>query len=47
MTPKKVEDYVRDSFANSGLTVDVISDLKTIEKEYPLFAAVNRAANGW
>lgn len=46
MAPPKVEEYVLDAFKNEPVTVRVISDLSTFEKEYPLFAAVNRAANG-
>lgn len=46
MAPPKVEEYVRDAFADTPVKIDVISDLKTLEKEFPLFAAVNRAANG-
>lgn len=46
MAPIKVEEYVRDAFANTPIKIEVISDLKTLEKDFPLFAAVNRAANG-
>jgi leucyl aminopeptidase len=46
MTAPRVEQYVRDLFQGSSVSVEVISDIKTIEKEYPLFAAVNRCANG-
>lgn len=46
MAPPRVEQYVRELFDGSSVNVEVISDLKTIEKEYPLFAAVNRCANG-
>lgn len=46
MAPPKVEEYVRDAFADTPVNLEVISDLKTLEKEFPLFAAVNRAANG-
>ena len=46
MSPIKVEEYIQDVFAGSSIQVKVISDLPTIEKEFPLFAAVNRAANG-
>lgn len=43
MAPPRVEEYITKLFPN--LSVNVISDLDTINKEYPLFAAVNRAAN--
>lgn len=46
MAPPKVEEYVRDAFAGTPVKIEVISDLKRIEKDFPLFAAVNRAANG-
>ncbi|KAI9556250.1 hypothetical protein GHT06_018824 [Daphnia sinensis] len=45
MAPPRVEQYIRELFDGSSVSVEVISDLKTIEKEYPLFAAVNRCAN--
>lgn len=43
MAPPRVEEYVSKLF--DGLKMTVISDFETINKEYPLFAAVNRAAN--
>jgi len=43
MAPLRIEEYVTKLFPN--LQVNVISDINTICKEYPLFAAVNRAAN--
>ncbi|XP_013108486.2 putative aminopeptidase W07G4.4 [Stomoxys calcitrans] len=43
MAPPHVETYIRDLFA--GLKVTVVSDIDVLNKEYPLFAAVNRAAN--
>ncbi|KAH8361882.1 hypothetical protein KR200_006266, partial [Drosophila serrata] len=42
MTPIQVEKYIKPLF--DKLSVTVISDLKILQKEYPLFAAVNRAA---
>ncbi|XP_016845480.1 putative aminopeptidase W07G4.4 isoform X2 [Nasonia vitripennis] len=45
MAPPRVEEYVRELFANTRINVQVISDLPTLEKEYPLFAAVNRGAS--
>jgi len=46
MAPPRVEEYVRKVFAGTPVTLEVISDEKVFEKEYPLFAAVNRAASG-
>ena len=46
MAAPRVEEYVRELFQGSSISVEVVSDIKTIEKEYPLFAAVNRCANG-
>lgn len=43
MPPPRIEEYVTKLFPS--LKVNVISDIDTITKEYPLFAAVNRAAN--
>lgn len=45
MTAPRIEEYVRNLFANSNVTMTVISDLAVLAKEYPLFTAVNRAAN--
>ncbi|XP_065223574.1 putative aminopeptidase W07G4.4 [Planococcus citri] len=45
MAPPKVEEYIRAAFKNEPVSIRVISDLSVFEKEYPLFAAVNRAAN--
>ncbi|KAI8130487.1 hypothetical protein FF38_12554 [Lucilia cuprina] len=43
MAPPRVEEYISKLF--DGLKVTVISDPNVIAKEYPLFAAVNRAAH--
>ncbi|XP_004534214.1 putative aminopeptidase W07G4.4 isoform X1 [Ceratitis capitata] len=43
MAPPRVEDYVNNVL--SSLKKEVISDLDVLQKDYPLFAAVNRAAN--
>jgi len=43
MAPPRVEEYVSKLY--SSIKMEVISDLNIIGKEYPLFAAVNRAAN--
>lgn len=46
MAPPRVECYVRGLFpSGSNVTVEVISNSADFEKDYPLFAAVNRAAN--
>lgn len=45
MAPPKVAEYVQEAFANSPvIKINVISDQDLIEKEFPLFGAVNRAA---
>nr|XP_029713698.1 putative aminopeptidase W07G4.4 [Aedes albopictus]XP_029713699.1 putative aminopeptidase W07G4.4 [Aedes albopictus]XP_029713700.1 putative aminopeptidase W07G4.4 [Aedes albopictus]XP_029713701.1 putative aminopeptidase W07G4.4 [Aedes albopictus]XP_029713702.1 putative aminopeptidase W07G4.4 [Aedes albopictus] len=45
MAPPRVEQYVSDGVYNSKLIASsVISDHNVLVKEYPLFAAVNRAA---
>lgn len=46
MAPPNVEQYVHELFRDSSISVEVVSDVPTIEKEYPLFAAVNRCASG-
>lgn len=43
MTAIRVEEYLEKIFPN--LKMDVISDFSTLQKEYPLFAAVDRAAH--
>ncbi|XP_059148740.1 putative aminopeptidase W07G4.4 [Physella acuta] len=45
MAAPKVEEYVRESFNGSDVTIEVVSDVDTLKKEYPLLAAVNRAAH--
>lgn len=48
MAAPRVEEYVKQLFDknDSVIKIEVISDLNVLEKEYPLFAAVNRAASG-
>lgn len=46
MAAPRVEEYVRKLFENSHVSMTVVSDLNVLAKEYPLFAAVNRAASG-
>ncbi|KAM9391875.1 putative aminopeptidase W07G4.4 [Pholidichthys leucotaenia] len=45
MAAPRVADYVQELFKNSPVQVEVLSDLKTLEREYPCLAAVNRCAN--
>ncbi|KAM9743258.1 putative aminopeptidase W07G4.4 [Menidia menidia] len=45
MAAPRVAEYVQEMFKNSPVRVEVVSDLKTLEKEYPCLAAVNRCAN--
>ncbi|KAK9501887.1 hypothetical protein O3M35_012525 [Rhynocoris fuscipes] len=46
MCPPKVEEYVRNAFpASSGIKLEVIKDEAVLNKDYPLFSAVNRAAS--
>lgn len=43
MAPPKVAVYVEKAFSSSVIKVEVISDQDKIEREFPLFGAVNRA----
>ena len=45
MAPPRVEQYIRDLFAGTRIKIDVTSDTNSLEKEYPLLAAVNRGAS--
>lgn len=46
MSPPNVEVYVRDVFAfDTNIKLSVEDEINQLEKEYPLFAAVNRAAH--
>lgn len=46
MAPAKIVEFVKQSFAPcNNITVSVIDDEETIAKDYPLLAAVSRAAN--
>ena len=38
----RVEEYVREYFRDSRVTVEVVQGQETFEKEYPCLAAVNR-----
>lgn len=44
MTAINVAEYVQKAFTSGIIKVDVISDQDQLVKDYPLFAAVNRAA---
>lgn len=44
MTPLLTAQYLREVFLGSDVSVRVLDDVGTIEREYPLMAAVNRAA---
>ncbi|KAG0409812.1 hypothetical protein HPB47_013070 [Ixodes persulcatus] len=46
MSPPEVASYVQKVFEGSPVQVEVISNEKLLEQEYPLLAAVNRAARG-
>ncbi len=47
MTPPAVAAYVEEAFglAGSAVSVHVIDDQTLIGRDYPMMAAVNRAAN--
>ena len=44
MAPPRVMEYVQTLFAKSSISVQVIEGHDNFEREYPLMAAVNRAA---
>ena len=41
----RVEDYIQNRFKGTGVVVEVVKGQSILEKEYPCFAAVNRAAS--
>ncbi|MEQ2298012.1 hypothetical protein AMECASPLE_000795 [Ameca splendens] len=45
MAAPRVAEYVQELFKNSPVEVEVLSNVKVLEKEYPCLAAVNRCAN--
>ena len=45
MAPAKVEEYLRETFNGSSIVMDVVAGYEAFEKDYPLFAAVDRCAN--
>jgi len=47
MAAPRIQKYVEDVFQNSkNIKIEVIDSEDVFNKEYPLFAAVNRAASG-
>ena len=46
MAPPKFAEHVKQTFANTCVQVEVIEDPEVFLKEYPLFAAVDRASRG-
>ncbi|GFO24632.1 Sb:cb283 protein [Plakobranchus ocellatus] len=45
MSPGQVEIYIREAFRGSDIQMEVLSDIDTLKKDYPMLAAVSRAAN--
>uniref|UniRef100_A0A4W4GM17 Cytosol aminopeptidase domain-containing protein n=1 Tax=Electrophorus electricus TaxID=8005 RepID=A0A4W4GM17_ELEEL len=45
MAAPRVAEYVTELFCNTCVQVTIVSDLSTLEKEYPCLAAVNRCAS--
>ncbi|VDN31299.1 unnamed protein product [Gongylonema pulchrum] len=45
MSPARVAEYVRQVFSGTVISSQVVSNIAEIEREHPLMAAVNRAAN--
>ncbi|CAI5453704.1 unnamed protein product [Caenorhabditis angaria] len=45
MAPPKVAEYIQKAFTGGNIQVSIIDDQNIIEKDFPLMAAVNRAAN--
>jgi len=46
MAPPRVQEYVKQLFKGTSIKVTVIDDAETIEREYPMMAAVNRGCKG-
>jgi len=46
MAPPSVVEYVQKAFKDTCIKVQVNDDVNEFEKNYPCFAAVNRASNG-
>ncbi|XP_034726970.1 putative aminopeptidase W07G4.4 [Etheostoma cragini] len=45
MAAPRVAEYVQELFKDTPVQVEVVSDVKVLEKEYPCLAAVNRCAD--
>lgn len=45
MSPPHVADYVRKTFEGTSIKLDIVENVEELEKNYPCFAAVNRAAH--
>jgi len=46
MAAPRVEEYVKETFKGTKVSVEVVQGQATFETEYPCLAAVNRAASG-
>lgn len=46
MAAPRVAEYVEELFNDSPVKVEVLSNLSTLQREYPCLAAVNRCASG-
>lgn len=44
MAPPTATKYIENLFAKTNIKLSIISDVATLEKDFPLFQAVNRAA---
>ncbi|KAJ3184799.1 hypothetical protein HDU85_001478 [Gaertneriomyces sp. JEL0708] len=44
MAPLKAAEYIERAFAQSDIKINILKDLETIKREYPLLHAVSRAA---
>ncbi len=44
MGPSQVGEYCQEIFADSKVSVEIVSDIDTLEKDYPLMMAVGRAS---
>lgn len=45
MAPLKVEEYVRNALKGTNIKIEVVKGQEDLKKEYPCFAAVDRAAS--
>lgn len=49
MAPPRIEEYLKELFPSkesTGISMEVIKDEHILQREYPLFMAVNRGASG-